>query len=55
MNGRNVFSASGNKSSSWLEASISLNIEGNYPVRSISIVTKPALAHGKFDAPLTSK
>ena len=55
VNGRNVFSASGNKSSSWLEASISLNIEGNYPVRSISIVTKPAVAHGKFDALLTSK
>ena len=33
VNSRNVFSASGNKSSSWLEASINLNLQGSYSVR----------------------
>ncbi|XP_067024603.1 MAM and LDL-receptor class A domain-containing protein 1-like isoform X1 [Acropora muricata] len=32
VNGRNVFSASDNKGNSWLEASINLNLRGNYPV-----------------------
>ncbi|XP_044182256.1 MAM and LDL-receptor class A domain-containing protein 1-like isoform X1 [Acropora millepora] len=32
VNGRNVFSANGNKGKSWLEASINLNLQGNYPV-----------------------
>ena len=47
VNGRNVFSAFGNKSRSWLEASINLNNERNYSVRSIPIVIKLAVAQGK--------
>ena len=47
VNGRNVFSASGNKGNSWLEASINLNLRGNYSVRNISIVAKQAVPRGK--------
>ena len=47
VNGRNVFSASGNKGNSWLEARINLNLRGNYPVRDISIVVKLAVAGDK--------
>ena len=50
VNGRNVFSASGNNSSSWLEASVNLNNERNYSVRSIPDVIKPAVGHGKCRA-----
>ncbi|XP_015779022.1 PREDICTED: MAM and LDL-receptor class A domain-containing protein 1-like [Acropora digitifera] len=32
VNGRIVFSASGNKGNSWLEAGINLNLQGNYPI-----------------------
>ena len=48
VNGRKVFSASGSKGISWLEASINLNLQGNYPVRNISIVVKLAVAHCKM-------
>ena len=48
VNGRNVFSANGNKGKSWLEASINLNLQGNYPVRNISIVVKLVVARGKM-------
>ena len=34
VDGQNVFSESGNKSSSWLDASINFNYHGKYPVRS---------------------
>ena len=54
VDGRNVFSESGNKSSSWLDASINFNNQGKYPVRSIPIMIKPAVAHGKCRAQLTS-
>ena len=47
VNGRIVFSASGNKGNSWLEASINWNLRGNYPVRNMSIVVKLAVAGGK--------
>ena len=52
VNGRSVFFASGNKGNSWLEASINLNLQGNYSVRNISIVVKLAVAHGKLRVPL---
>ena len=55
VNGRTVFSASGNKGNSWLEAKINLNLQGNYSVRNISIVVKLAVAQGKWRARLTSK
>ena len=47
VNGRIVFSASGNKGNSWLEAGINLNLRGNYPVRNMSIVVKLAVVSGK--------
>ena len=46
VNGRIVFSASGNKGNSWLEASMNLNLRGNYPVRNMSIVVKLTVAGG---------
>ena len=55
VNGRNVFSASGKNSSSWLEARVNLNNERNYSVRSIPNVIKPAVGHGKCRAQLTSE
>ena len=47
VNGRIVFSASGYKGNSWLEAGINSNLRGNYPVRNMSIVAKLTVAGGK--------
>ena len=47
VNGQIVFSASGNKGNSWLEAGINLNLRGHYPVRNMSVVVKLAVAGGK--------
>ena len=40
VDGQTVFSASGNKKSSWFEANINLNLQGNYSGRNISTVIK---------------
>ena len=47
VNGQTVFSASGNRNSSWFEANINLNLQGNYSVRNISTVIKLVVARVK--------
>ena len=39
INGKTVFSASGNKGNKWLQASITASLSGMYVVRNISMVT----------------